>query len=263
MADQLSGFIIDIDGVLISANQRIPGAIEALTFLAAHRYQFLLVTNTTRKSLTTVWHQLKRTGFPVEKNQIMTAPVACANWLKKKGAKRIHLLLSGSAVNDFKTFTITTSEPEYVVVGDLGNDLTFEKLNTAFRLIMKGARLIALQKNRFWQSSHGLTMDAGAIVAALEYSTRKRALLIGKPRKAFFQEAVKLLQLPREHIAVVGDDLESDIGGAIDSGLKTIAVRTGKFENFNLAKSKIHPDLILDSIADLPGYITERERGAK
>ncbi|HFE65414.1 MAG TPA: TIGR01458 family HAD-type hydrolase [Caldithrix sp.] len=257
MKDQLSGLIIDIDGVLITGNQRIPGAIETLTFLAKKNFTFVLVTNTTRKSLTTIWHQLKGLGFPVEKNQIMTAPVACANWLKEKKAKRIHLLVSGSAVNDFKNFTITSSAPEYIVVGDLGNDLTFDKLNTAFRLIMKGAKLIALQKNRFWQTARGLSMDAGAIVAALEYATRKRAILIGKPKKEFFLEAVKILRSLPDEVAMIGDDLEADIGGAHNAGLKAIAVRTGKFENFSLVKSKIQPDLILDSIADLPKFIKE------
>ena len=141
------------------------------------------------------------------------------------------------------------------MVGDVGNDLSFEKLNQAFRLLMRGARLLALQKNRYWQTSEGLTIDAGALVAALEYASRKRAVVIGKPRKEFFLEGVKLLSLPPEQVAVIGDDLETDIQGGQKAGLQAIAVKTGKFRTYLLEKLKIQPDYILESIANLPDLL--------
>ncbi len=254
MPHQISGFLIDIDGVLISGNNRIPGASETIEALIEEEIPFLLVTNTTRKSRITIWHHLKRLGFPVEEEQILSAPLAGVQWLKSRGAKNIYLFLSGSAVKDFSEFKNTTANPEYVVIGDVGQDLTLEKLNDAFRLIMRGSKILALQKNRFWQTTEGLTLDAGAIVAALEYASRKRATVVGKPRKDFFQLASEKIDIPLDKLAIVGDDIEMDVQGGQNAGLFGILVKTGKFREEHLKKSNIKPNAVIDSIADLTKY---------
>ncbi len=261
MKKKIEGFLIDIDGVLLTDNQRIPGALESVEFLIEKQIPFLLVTNTTRKSRITIWHQLKRLGFPVEETRIHTAPLAAVRYLKRKKVEKIFLFASGSVFKDFNDFKITTANPEYVVVGDLGQDLTFERLNDAFRLIMRGARIIALQKNRYWQTSEGLTVDAGAVVAALEYATSKRAVIVGKPRKDFFLQAADTLGLPPGKLAMIGDDLESDIEGARKTGIYGIAVKTGKFRSSILEKTDIKPDEIWDSIASLPGFLQKFSEG--
>jgi HAD superfamily hydrolase (TIGR01458 family) len=258
MPRSISGFLIDIDGVLVSGNQRIPGALECIQFLKEHEIPFLLVTNTTRQSRITIWHQLKRTWFPIEESDIYTAPLAAVNWLRHKKVKDISLLLSGSAVNDFKEFKITAYNPQYVVMGDIGRDLTFDRLNSTFRMIMSGAKILALQKNRYWQTDEGLTIDAGAAVAALEYATNKRATIIGKPAKDFFLQAAKILEIPTRELAMIGDDIESDVQGAQRVGMSGILVKTGKFREEFFKKSKIKPDVILPSIEELPKFITSK-----
>lgn len=257
MAHQISGFLIDIDGVLLTGNQSIPGAIEAIQFLLDKQIPYLLTTNTTRQSRITIWHHLKRIGFPIKEIDIITAPIAAAHWLKKKGVYRINLMVSGSTLHDFKDFKITSHQPKYVIIGDIGKDLTFERLNNTFRLIMGGAKILALQKNRYWQTIDGLTIDAGGVVAAIEYATKKRAKVIGKPNKEFFYQAAQLINLPPEELAVVGDDLESDIDGGKKAGMFTIMVKTGKFRKEIFKKSKIKPDIIFESIADLPNFISK------
>ncbi len=255
MPRQIFGLLLDIDGVLYIGNHRIPGALEALTFLHKNKIPFLLITNTTRRSRVTIWHHLKRMGFPVEQSQIFTASLAAIDWLENHSVRQISVMLSGSVVNEFKNFRISNSNPEYVVIGDLGSDLTFEKLNNAFRLIMKGAKILALQKSRYWQTEEGLFIDAGAIVAALEFATRKRAIVIGKPKKDFFLKAAQRLNISPENLAIVGDDLETDIRGGKEAGLFAIAVKTGKFREDVFKKSKIKPDAILNSIGELPKFL--------
>jgi HAD superfamily hydrolase (TIGR01458 family) len=258
MPRSISGFLIDIDGVLITGNQRIPGALECIQFLKEREIPFLLVTNTTRQSRITIWHQLKRTWFPIEEAEIYTSPLAAVNWLRSRKVQNINLLLSGSAVNDFKEFKITAYNPEYIVMGDIGRDLNFDRLNSTFRMIMNGAKILALQKNRYWQTDEGLTIDAGAAVAALEYATNKRATLIGKPSKDFFLQAAKILEIPAKELAMVGDDLEVDVQGAQKAGLTGILVKTGKYREDIFHESKTKPDIIIPSIAKLPNFITSR-----
>jgi HAD superfamily hydrolase (TIGR01458 family) len=125
-------------------------------------------------------------------------------------------------------------------------------LNGAFRRLMDGAELIALQKNRYWETAEGLSLDAGPFVAALEYATGQEAEVVGKPSDAFFELAMGDLGVTAERAAMVGDDVEADVGGAIDAGLAGVLVRTGKYREDLAKASGIDPTATVDSIADVP-----------
>lgn len=256
------GFLIDIDGVLYTEKQAIPGALGAIEFLQEKQIPFLLVTNTTRRNRLSLQSNLRRMGFKIPIEQIFSAPVAAVEWLRQHEAESISLFMKGDTYREFKGFRITTNNPEYLVIGDIGEDLTYESINNAFRLVMGGAKMIALHKNRFWRRSIGLAVDTGAVVAALEYASRKRAMVIGKPSKGFFQQAVRMIGVPAEHLAVIGDDLDSDIIGGAQAGLQTIAVSTGKYHDpGSSGRGKRKPDLVWESIADLPGWFTAQSNG--
>ncbi|WP_198246569.1 HAD hydrolase-like protein [methane-oxidizing endosymbiont of Gigantopelta aegis] len=88
--------------------------------------------------------------------------------------------------------------------------------------LMDGAKLIAIHKNRYWQTETGLKMDIGGFVTALEYASDQQAMLIGKPATAFFQAALHDMKLAPEQVAIIGDDIESDIGGGKKAGISGI-----------------------------------------
>lgn len=117
---------------------------------------------------------------------------------------------------------------------------------------MDGAELVALQKNRFWLTADGLSLDVGAFVAALEYATRRDAYVVGKPARAFFILPLDNLGVDADAAVMVGDDIESDIGGALDAGLRAVLVRTGKYRPDVAAASGIEPTAVVASIADVP-----------
>jgi phospholysine phosphohistidine inorganic pyrophosphate phosphatase len=144
---------------------------------------------------------------------------------------------------------------QYVVIGDLGDAWHFRTLNRAFRLLHHNpeAMLVALGMTRFWYAQDGLRLDVAPFVAALEHATGKKALVFGKPADSFYQAAVAHLGLPPNEILMIGDGIETDVEGAKNSGLKAALVRTGKFRDTDLDGS-VKPDLVLDSIADLPSW---------
>jgi HAD superfamily hydrolase (TIGR01458 family) len=259
----IKGFLIDIDGVLYVGKDRIPGAIKAINYLKKNKIPFLLTTNTTRKSRYSLQSYLYSMGFRIEIEQIYSATFAARQWLIDHKVDSIYLVLRGDGYREFKDFRVTANNPEYIVLGDLGEDITYSKLNHAFQLLMGGAKMIALQKNRWWNNGNELVIDAGAIVAALEYATGKRAIIVGKPQKSFFKNAIKELNLSHQNIAVIGDDLESDIKGGNQLGLYTIAVQTGKLSKDDIQTSEIKPDLLMHSIGDLPDWIDENIRRSK
>ena len=120
-----------------------------------------------------------------------------------------------------------------------------------------GARLVCLHRNRWWQTSRGPFLDAGAFVAGLEYAAGVEAEVIGKPSRAYFDAALAELGAVAREAVMVGDDVESDIGGAKAAGLRAVLVRTGKFRKEALSAAEVKPDGVVDSIADVPAFLRE------
>jgi len=123
------------------------------------------------------------------------------------------------------------------------------------RLLLDGALLIALEKDRVWMAEDGLSLSAGPFVAALEYATGREAHLVGKPSPDFFGLALQALGIPAGEVAMVGDDIRTDIGGARRAGMAGILVRTGKYRDDTARASGITPDAVIGSVADLPGLL--------
>lgn len=253
--NSLKGFLIDLDGVLYIEDQIVPGAAEAVNWLRLEGFHFRFLTNTTMKSRESLVYKLLQFNIRAKPKEIFSTAWVGARWLAEKGVSRVQLLLTEDARKDFAEFHITSDQPEAVVVGDMGSAFTFDVLNNAFLSVKAGAQLIALQKNRFWQTKSGLMLDAGAFVAALEYATETEATLVGKPNRAYFDMALRDLGLLPSQVAMIGDDIHTDIKGAQAVGVKTILVRTGKFRFDRDLHSDMQSDWTLDSIANLPGFL--------
>ena len=142
-----------------------------------------------------------------------------------------------------------------VVLGDLGTAWTFATLNRAFRLLMAcpDSVLIGLGATRYWRAADGLRLDVGPFVGALECATGRRAIVLGKPARPFFENAVDILKCTAAETIMVGDDIAADVRGAQCAGMNGVLVRTGKFRESDLA-GDIRPDGVLESFADLPEW---------
>ena len=238
---------MDLDGTLYVGGEVVAGAREAVGSLKDSGFAVRYVTNTTRKPRGWVCERLLSMGFEVEEAEIFTPARAAAGRI---GAGSCFALVDDSLIADLGGLDLTDDHPDYVLVGDLGEGFTYGRLNSAFRHLMEGAELLALQKNRYWQTDVGLSLDAGPFVAALEYASGKRASVVGKPEREFFRLALEDLRLGAHEVAMVGDDAEVDVNGAKRSGLVGIQVRTGKWQS-----DTEEADLVLDSIADLTGVV--------
>jgi HAD superfamily hydrolase (TIGR01458 family) len=146
-----------------------------------------------------------------------------------------------------------------VVLGDLYREFTWDRLNDLFTMLAAGAPLIALHRNRVSRRASGIALDLGPFVAALEYAADVRAHIVGKPSRQFFDLAVASLDLAPARVLMVGDDIESDIGGALGAGLAAVQVRTGKYRPRDEDHPTATPAGRIDSIADLAPWLTRGE----
>jgi len=256
MKSDIKGLLIDLDGVLYVGGEAIPGAREALDRLGETGIARRFVTNTTTRTAGEVAAKLADLGFQVELEEIFSPVVATRRFLERHegSAPSVHLLVRDSILPEFEDFPRDRAEPDYVIVGDIGAAWSYQLMNTAFRQLMKGAELIAMHRNKFFETEEGLHLDIGAFVAGLEYVTGNSARIIGKPSPDFFDLGIQSLGLPPEQIAMVGDDVDSDVGGGQAVGLNGVLVRTGKFRQGYVEESGVEPEAILDSIAGLPAW---------
>jgi HAD superfamily hydrolase (TIGR01458 family) len=186
---------------------------------------------------------------------LLTAPVATAAYVARRfpGA-RCYLLSKGDAVDDFHAAGIEVVGPdgtpaaEVVVIGGAEDELTYARLNHAYRLLLGGAKLVAMHRNVAWRTEEGMSLDSGPFVAALASAAGVRATVIGKPAAAFFRQAIRDIDLPARELAMVGDDARNDLAPARRLGMTGILVRTGKPVGPTEAAQA---DLVLDSVAQL------------
>lgn len=244
------GVLLDIDGVLYVGDEPIEGAHDALAQLREQAAGLRLVTNTTSRSRRQVCEHLGELGFEIDVEEVLTPAAMALSHCDERGYESVELIVSDGLREDLARFDGAGGEKvDAVILGDVGKRFDSELLNHAFRLIMDGAELVALQHNRYWRRADGLALDVGAYASALEYATRREAVVVGKPAEAFFQAAV--VDMGLENAVMVGDDVEADVGGAMAAGLAGILVRTGKYRQDALPP-EVTPTAVVDSIADVP-----------
>ncbi len=252
---RIKGFLIDLDGTVVEANQLISGVPEALAWLREKGLPYRFVTNTTSKPRKDIIEKLRAIGLMVAPEELFTAPIVGRDYLLSQRLTRCFPLIKSSLTVDLAGVELVEEAPQAVLVGDIGDELTYQKLNHAFRFLLEGAAFIALAQNRYFRGEDGLCLDVGSIVAALEYASQRQAILVGKPAAEFFAMAGRSLGVPTDAIAVIGDDLEADALGGKSAGGFGLLVRTGKFRPEQLDRAVVQPDAVLDSLAALPRWM--------
>jgi HAD superfamily hydrolase (TIGR01450 family) len=280
--------VLDADGVLVLRGAPIPGAGDALAELRRRGIPYRVVTNFSTAHRETLARQFTEgTGLPVDPGRIITAASAAAAHTRALHPGRpLYVIASSDALREWQGQRLLDveaadragAEVAAVVLGDAGDTLTFRELDVAFRHIRAGAEFVAMHRNPWWLTRRGPTLDSGALVAGLEFATGRRAVVAGKPSRVVFREAVEQLRaelampgetpprgsgrraLARREVAMVGDDLVSDIAGAKRAGLLGILVLTGKTkpEDLPAAWTGGGPDGIAPSLRDVVDALASR-----
>lgn len=248
----IKALLVDLDGVIYVQERLIPGAVQAIQMIRNLGIPHRFVTNTTTHTRKQLTDRLKQVGITISFDHLLTAPSAAARFLVGIPNVRCYFYTDPHIVEEFEGIPLDDVRPTHIVVGDVGDRFSYEMMNRIFNMVHNGAEIIALQKNRFWVTKDGLKLDAGAFIAALEYATGKTARVFGKPSADFFHQACTSLDLVAKDVTMIGDDLKADIEGASKAGMQTIFVRTGKDKTIRLEESEGKPDLVLNSIAELP-----------
>jgi phospholysine phosphohistidine inorganic pyrophosphate phosphatase len=213
------------------------------------------LTNTTTRSRRAIVERLRSMSVFVDPQHLFTPPAAACRFLERDGVQQIHLAAPSAFCEDFAVFELVEANPGAVVRATSMRALAGTGSISFSRCCASGARLVALHRNRYCRRESGISLDLGPFVAALEYAADIRADVVGKPARAFFDLALDDLGLDADEVVMVGDDIQADIGGAQNAGLRAIQVETGIYTPRDREHSTIRPDLVIRSAATLPAAI--------
>jgi NagD protein len=247
------GFLIDMDGVVYSGHQMIPGADQFVKQLRAAGIPFLFLTNNSQRTRRDVAVKLCRLGIEAIPSDIFTCAMATARFLawQKPGGTAYVIgeggLLSALHLNGY---SVVESDADFVVVGE-GRTITFEMIEKAVRLVERGSRLVATNMDPTCPTSEGTRPGCGSIVAMIERATGVPAFSVGKPSPFMMRAARKQLALATEETIMVGDTMETDIQGGVQLGFRTVLVLSGGTKREDLSRFAYQPDAVVESIADI------------
>ncbi len=229
----IKAILFDISGVLYDDKAPVKGAVDAINQLQYSGIPLRFVTNSSRSTEAMILTMLQNMGFAIKDSQVFTAPSAIKHFLQTNKL-RPYCLIHPDLEPEFAEFD--QSEPNAVVVADAAERFDYHHLNTAFELIVEGAPLIGIGRNRYFKNNGKLCLDAGPFIQALEYAAGVEAKIMGKPATAFFMEAVNSVDCLPEEVFMIGDDAEADVEGALNAGLRACLVQTGKYRQGDESK---------------------------
>lgn len=247
------GFLIDMDGVIYSGNELIPGADTFIKKLQDENIPFLFMTNNSQRSPIDAVNKLAPMGIKVKEYNIYSSAMATAYFLSfMKPSGTAFVLGEGGLITSLHQvgYTLVNSDPDFVVVGE-GRNFTLEMVNKAVEMILNGSKLIATNLDPSPMKKGWDNLGIKAVVSMLEEASGKKAFSVGKPSPVMMRAARKFLGLEASETIVIGDTMATDILGGVQLGYTTILTLSGVTTVDNLNDYPFKPDMVISSVKEL------------
>jgi NagD protein len=250
---QIKSWLMDMDGVLVSEQDAIPGANDFLTRLRELGLPFLVLTNNSIYTQRDLTARLRRTGLDVPEESIWTSALATAQFLddQRPGGSAFVIGESGltTAMHDHG-YTMTERDPDYVVLGET-RTYSFERITQAIRLVAAGSRFIATNPDNVGPTPDGPLPATGSVAALISRATGVDPYFVGKPNPLMMRSALNAIEAHSESTAMIGDRMDTDVVAGLEAGLETVLVLSGVTSPGEADRYSYRPSKIVDSVADL------------
>lgn len=223
-------YLIDLDGTLLNGTEVIDGAVEFIEGLQKDKIEFLIMTNSI-KSPKLVSERLMNVGITVSPEYILNPITAINNYLLSNNITSAYIVGSPLEIEQVNT-PHDTKTPEMIILLDFEKEsFGYDTLQEIFELICRGIPVITASRSTFYLGGDRKKLDTGAFVALLESTRQCSVEVFGKPSTSYFLEGVNILKADNRNVTVMGDDISTDIKGALDSGLNAVLVQSGKYRD--------------------------------
>lgn len=257
LADRFDGFLVDLDGVVWIGGEPVPGSPETLRALLEAGKRIVFVTNNPGRPPDAYAERLRELGVEVAAEQIVTAGMVAARLAgAAAGSGGGAFVIGAPALREMVAATGArllegeeAREADVVVVsGHRGFD--YAELLTAKRALDHGAALFATSHDPTMPFPGGEVPGTGAVLAAVETASGRRAEIAGKPERHLFEMAIEAIGAAGP-LAMVGDRVSSDIEGGRAAGLETILVLSGTTSREEADAADPAPDHLLENLSGL------------
>ncbi|HEX4491767.1 MAG TPA: HAD-IIA family hydrolase [Acidimicrobiia bacterium] len=175
----------DLDGVIWRGDEPIAGAAEGIAVLRAAGRRVVFVTNNSSGTRAEYVAKLESCGVPVDPADVLSSAMAAARLLAVGLAPGARVLsYAGPGVHEAlgaAGFQPVEELPVDAVVAGFHRDFDFDRLAVAADAVRAGARFVATNVDATYPTASGLVPGTGALVAALEVASGRRAEVAGKP----------------------------------------------------------------------------------
>jgi glycerol-1-phosphatase len=257
LADRYRAILLDLDGVVYRGDRPVPRAAEAISELRRAGIRVVFLTNNSARTPERVAERLRALGVAASPDEVVTSAQATASLVAREagGDGRTAFVIGEEGVRSAlgeAGIEVLDGQPDRVGFVVVGWDrwVDYDKLRTASVLVGRGARLVATNQDASYPAPGGdLWPGAGALVAAVETASGSRALVVGKPGRPLFDEALERAGTRRA--LMVGDRVETDVAGADAAGIDSALVLTGASRRADLLDLDAQPVAILRTLDGL------------
>lgn len=253
LESNVSGVMLDMDGTVYLGDKAIEGAAEFIERLNKAKIPHAFITNNSSHTRDFYYDRLKKMGFSVTKEDIITSVTATAKYLNtKRPEARVFLLASQDVKDEFISYgiNVTDDDPNTVLLA-FDRTITYDKLNRGYHLLVNGAELIATHPDDLCPTEGGYDVDIGPFIRLFESLAGTKATVVGKPNPLMLEMAADVMGVDPRKTIMVGDRLYTDIKMAQDAGISSIMVLSGETLEADLRDSAVRPTFIVGSVADI------------
>lgn len=245
--------LIDFDGVVKLGDSPAPDAEEFFNFINENKIPACILSNSTLRTGELIKEFFSSHGIILQIPALTAFDAAVS--FTRKNYKRVQVYCRDYLIHHFEGL-IDSDNPEAIVVGDIEDKWSYQIMNEIFKKVFAGADLIAMHKNKYWNPHGELLIDAGAFIEGIEYSTNKKATLIGKPSKLYFETALNKIGCSLENnFYMIGDDAENDVIAAQKIGGTGVLIYTGKTKYPLKLQLDSKPDFEVHSLIEMIGVL--------
>jgi len=258
-------FILDMDGVVYTGAKLIRGAKAFVDRLKQGNYKFLFLTNNSYHSPAELRERLLNMGIDVTEDYFYTSAMATASFLKvQRPSGCSAYVIGGKGVTDElekADITITSDNPDYVIIAET-EEYDYAKIIEATLLIQEGAKFIATNPDLTGPSLRGPVPACGALVAPIQKVTGVAPYFLGKPNPVMMFLARKKLGVHSANCFMIGDRMDTDIVGGLESGMTACLVLSGVTDRETMNRFPYQPDYVFQHLGEIDpeGIASRRNR---
>ena len=249
----LKGLLLDLDGTLYVSGKLLDATPRLFATLARLELPFLCLTNNSSARGADYVAKLQRFGLRITAEQVLTSGQATIDYVLRDTPCRSAFIVG---TDSFRAecaaagLACDEQDPDCLIVA-YDTSVDYHKLSVATRLLFAEKPYFATHPDRTCISDRGLLPDIAATIAGLEAVTGRLPLVIGKPEQPMIAAAARRLGRAPGELAMVGDQLDTDMTMAARHGLTGILVLSGETSRQQLDRSEIRPAFVFADVGGL------------